>query len=199
MMRVAVIGIQGDVQEHIRMTEQAMKELGIDGEVIWARRKEHLEGVDAAILPGGESTTISKRLKASGMHEILRKMAEEGKAIMGTCAGCILMAKKGDDEVEKTGTELLGIMDMEVDRNAFGRQRESFETELDIEGIGKIDAVFIRAPAIVDAWADCRIISSFEGKGVAAVQGKLMALAFHPELTDDTRIHRFFLKIAMGD
>ena len=196
-MKVAVIGIQGDVQEHIRMTRQAMEELGIDGEVIWARRKEHIEGVDAVILPGGESTTISKRLKANGMHDILRSMAKEGKAIMGTCAGCILMAKKGDDEVEKTDTELLGIMDMEVDRNAFGRQRESFETILDVEGIGKINAVFIRAPAIVDVWGDCRIISEFEGKGVAAVQGKLLALAFHPELTDDTRIHRFFLEMAM--
>ena len=197
-MKVAVIGIQGDVYEHIRMTEQAMEELGISGEVVWARRKEHLEGADAVILPGGESTTISKRLKGSGMHEELRKMASEGAGIMGTCAGCILLAKEGDDEVYKTGTELLGIMDMEVDRNAFGRQRESFETELDVEGIGRVNAVFIRAPAIIRTWGDCRIISDFEGKGVAAVQGKHMALAFHPELTPDTRLHRYFLEMVMN-
>ncbi len=196
-MKVAVIGIQGDVHEHIRMTEEAMNELGISGEAVWARRKEHLEGVDAAILPGGESTTISKRLKGNGMDEALRKMASEGKGIMGTCAGCILLAKEGDEEVHKTGTELLGLMDMEVDRNAFGRQRESFETELDVEGIGRMNAVFIRAPAIIRTWGDCRIISEFEGVGVAAVQGKMLALAFHPELTPDTRMHRYFLEMVL--
>ena len=197
-MKVAVIGIQGDVHEHIRMTREAMRELGMDGEVVWARRKEHLEGVDAVILPGGESTTISKRLRGSGMDEELRRLASEGKGIMGTCAGCILLAKKGDDEVEKTGTELLGLMDMEVDRNAFGRQRESFETELDVEGIGRVNAVFIRAPAILNTWGDCRIISSFGGVGVAAVQGKMMALAFHPELTEDTHLHRYFLEMVLN-
>ena len=197
-MKIAVIGIQGDVYEHIRMTEQAMEELGIEGEVLWARRKEDLKDADAAILPGGESTTISKRLVGNGMHEELKRMVEEGKGIMGTCAGCILLAKKGDDEVEKTGTRLLEIMDMEVDRNAFGRQRDSFETELDVEGIGSVNAVFIRAPAIMRTWGDCRVISEFEGVGVAAVQGKMMALAFHPELTADTRMHRYFLE-RLGD
>ncbi len=197
-MRVAVIGIQGDVYEHIRMTEQVIKELGINGEVIWARRKEDLEDVDAAILPGGESTTISKRLIGNGMHEKIKEMAEQGKGIMGTCAGCILLAKEGDDEVEKTGTSLLGIMDMEVDRNAFGRQRDSFETELDVEGIGTVNAVFIRAPAILRTWGTCRIISEFKGFGVAAVQGKMMALAFHPELTPDTRLHRYFLEMILN-
>ncbi len=198
-MKVAVISFQGDVFEHIRMTRDAMKELGIEGSVVAARRRKDLEGADAAILPGGESTTISKRLRASGMDEKLRKMAGEGKGIMGTCAGCILLAKKGDDEVEKTDTELLGLMDMEIDRNAFGRQRESFETELDVEGIGSVNAVFIRAPAILRTWGDCRIISEFKGMGVAAVQGKLMALSFHPELTDDNRIHREFLRNASED
>lgn len=196
-MKVAVIAFQGDVFEHIRITEKAMKELGIEGKVVSARRKEQLEGADAVILPGGESTTISKRLVSSGIHEEIRLMAEEGKAVMGTCAGCILMAKEGDEDVEKTGTELLGLMDMRVNRNAFGRQRESFETELDIEGIGDFHAVFIRAPAITDSWGECKIISKFEGLGVAAVQGKMMALSFHPELTDDTKIHREFLKMAM--
>ncbi len=198
-MRIAVIGIQGDVYEHIRMTEKAMEKLGIQGEVIWARRREHLEGVDGVIIPGGESTTISKRLKSGGMYEVIREMAEEGKAIMGTCAGCVLMAKEGDEEVEKTGTELLGLMDMRVERNAFGRQRESFETELDVEGIGKINAVFIRAPAIIETWGDCRMISEFMGKGVAAIEGNLLALSFHPELTEDTRIHEMFLKMAGND
>ncbi len=198
-MKVAVIAFQGDVSEHIRMTEEAMKELGIGGSVVAARRRKDLEGADAVILPGGESTTISKRLRASGMDEKLREMAGEGKGIMGTCAGCILLAKKGDEEVEKTDTKLLGLMDMEIDRNAFGRQRESFETELNVEGIGKINAVFIRAPAILRTWGDCRTISEFEGMGVAAVQGKLMALSFHPELTDDCRMHGEFLKNAAKD
>jgi 5'-phosphate synthase pdxT subunit len=154
--------------------------------------------VDAVILPGGESTTISKRLKGSGMDEELRRLASEGKGIMGTCAGCILLAKKGDDGVSKTGTELLGLMDMEVDRNAFGRQRDSFETELDVEGIGNVNAVFIRAPAILRTWGGCRTISVFEGMGVAAVQRKMLALAFHPELTPDTRLHRYFLEMMVN-
>ncbi len=196
-MKVAVIAFQGDVSEHIRITQKAMKELGIEGSVTAVRRKEQLEGAEALILPGGESTAISKRLVSSGLDKAIIKMAEEGKAIMGTCAGCVLMAKEGDEEVEKTGTELLGLMDMRVNRNAFGRQRESFEAELEMEGIGNIDAVFIRAPAITDSWGECRIISSFDGLGVAAVQGKMTALSFHPELTDDTRIHVKFLKMAM--
>ncbi len=196
-MKVAVIAFQGDVSEHVRITEKAMRELGIEGEVAEVRRKKGLEDADAVILPGGESTTISKRLKESGMDVILKQMAAEGKAVMGTCAGCILLAKEGDEEVERTDTELLGIMDMKVRRNAFGRQRESFETELDIRGMGRVRAVFIRGPAIVRTWGECRPIARFDGKIVGAIQGSIMALAFHPELGGDTGIHRKFIEMAV--
>ncbi len=196
-MKVAVIAFQGDISEHVRMTEKAMEELGIEGEVAEVRRKEQLEDADAAILPGGESTTISKRLREAGMDVLLKQMSEDGKAIMGTCAGCILLAKEGDDEVERTDTELLGIMDMKIKRNAFGRQRESFETELDIDDIGRVKAVFIRGPAIVRTWGECSPIARFDGKIVGAVQGKNMALAFHPEISGDIRIHRRFIEMAM--
>jgi 5'-phosphate synthase pdxT subunit len=117
--------------------------------------------------------------------------------ILGTCAGLILLATGGDDEVRKTGQKLLGLMDTVVDRNAFGRQRESFEAPLDMPFIkgGPFNAVFIRAPAIVSAGEGVEVLAQLEGRIVAARQGNILALAFHPELTDDTRIHEYFLGI----
>jgi len=114
---------------------------------------------------------------------------------MGTCAGLILLSKYGDEQVEKTGTKLLGLLDVRVKRNAFGRQRESFQIPLNVKHVGKFEAVFIRAPAIVEAGKDVEVLAVLEDFIVAARQKNVLGLAFHPELTDDTRIHEFFLKI----
>ncbi len=196
-MRIAVVGVQGAVEEHVAITKLAMKKLGIDGEVVATRRKGVVSKSDGVIIPGGESTTISRLIfKDSIASEILEK-AEEGKPIMGTCAGLILLAKHGDEQVEKTNTKLLELLDVWIKRNAFGRQRESFEVVLNIKNIGEFPAVFIRAPAITKVGKGVEVLAKFEGYIVAVQQDSILGLAFHPELTNDTRIHEYFLKLAL--
>jgi 5'-phosphate synthase pdxT subunit len=196
MMKVGVVAVQGDVSEHIAASEKAMSELGIHGSAVNVRRIEDMAGVDRLIIPGGESTTISKLLLKSGLFHVIVGRAQEGMPVMGTCAGCILLARKGDEQVERTETRLLGLMDMKVDRNFYGRQRESFEAQLKIDGISdNFRGVFIRAPAIVEVWGKCRQLSSLEGKIVMAREDNLLGLAFHPELSGSTEVHRAFLEI----
>jgi 5'-phosphate synthase pdxT subunit len=195
-MKVGVIALQGAVSEHIDALKRALRELDIEGSAVPIRRRKDLEKVDGLIIPGGESTTISKLLDKFDMSRNIKKKADEGMPIMGTCAGCILLAKRGDEEVEKSETKLLGLMDMKVKRNAFGRQRESFETTLDIGGFDlPYKAVFIRAPAVESVWGECEALASVEGEIVLARQDNLLACAFHPELTDDMRVHGLLLEM----
>jgi 5'-phosphate synthase pdxT subunit len=197
-MNIGVIALQGAVSEHIEALKRALSELKMEGKVLPIRRKKDFEQVNGLIIPGGESTTISKLLDKSGISGFIKEKAEEGMPIMGTCAGCILLAKEGDEEVENSETKLLSLMDMKVIRNAFGRQRESFEITLDIKGFeNPYKAVFIRAPAIEKVWGKCEALASFNDKIVLAKQENLVACAFHPELTHDTRIHRLLLKMIM--
>ena len=196
-MKLGVVSVQGAFPEHLVSSGKAMRRLGVKGEAKPVRRLSDLEGVDAVIIPGGESTTIAKLLWRFGLHQRLVEMAGQGVPIMGTCAGLVLLAKEGDDQVQKTETRLLGLMDMAVDRNAFGRQRESFEAELDIEGLDSpFPAVFIRAPVITRTWGDCVVLCSYEDNIVMARQGNLLALSFHPELSHDTRIHEMLISMA---
>ena len=198
-MKVGVIALQGAVSEHIEAVLRAIRELEIQGKVTPIRRVKELEALDGLIIPGGESTTISKLLDKFDMSQTIKEMAGKGMPIMGTCAGCILLASKGDEEVEKSETKLLGLMDMKVKRNAFGRQRESFETKLDIKGFDlPYKAVFIRAPAIESVWGGCGALASVEGKIVLARQENLLACTFHPELTDDMRIHGLLLEMIIN-
>ena len=196
-MRIGVIGVQGDVSEHVDAVARAMHEAGKPGEAITVRRREDLDRVDALTIPGGESTTISKLLvKLNLFDEIVRRATDEGMPIMGTCAGCILLAKDAGVQAVKTKTRLLGLMDMAVDRNAFGRQRESFEADLEVDGLEKpFHCVFIRAPAILRTWGDCKPLSRYRDRIVLARQGHLIGAAFHPELSGDLRIHRGFLDL----
>ena len=198
-MRIAVVGVQGAVEEHVIATKNAMKKLGIDGEVVATRRKGVVSKSDGIIIPGGESTTISRLIfRDSIASEILEK-AEEGKPIMGTCAGLILLAKHGDEQVERTNTKLLGLLDVWIKRNAFGRQRESFEVVLNVKNIGEFPAVFIRAPAITKVGKGVDVLATFEDYIVAVQQDKILGLAFHPELTNDTRFHEYFLKLTTNE
>src|SRR5881628_3925262 len=153
-MRIGVIGVQGDVSEHLDAVARAMKEYGKEGEAIAVRRPADLARVDGLTIPGGESTTISKLLVKLGLFdEIVRRATDEGMPIMGTCAGCILLSKDAGSQAEKTKTRLLGLMDMAVDRNAFGRQRESFEGEVSVAVLeAPFRGVFIRAPEITRTW-----------------------------------------------
>ena len=190
-MKVGIVGVQGAVSEHCDI----VRNLG--HEPVWVTRPDKLQDVRAIIIPGGESTTISKLLQTTGLFERIGKLGEEGLPIYGTCAGLILLAKKGDGQVESTGQKLLGLMDMEISRNAFCRQRQSFEEKLDIEGVAKnFPCVFIRAPAITKVWGKCKVLAKKGGFIVAAEQGNLFATAFHPELSGDTRIHEYFLSKA---
>lgn len=148
-------------------------------------------------MPGGESTTISKLLRTFDLHEeLVRRARDEAFPILGTCAGMILLSTEGDGQVEKTDTRLLGLMEMSVNRNAFGRQRESFEAQLAIKGFdGPVPGVFIRAPAITRTWGSCEPLGNLGEHIIAARQGNLLAFAFHPELTGDTRVHEAFLDV----
>lgn len=198
MKRIGVLAIQGDVSEHLRAVRNAAAASGVKAEAVAVRRGPDIETVHALILPGGESTTISKMLHANGLFAPVKARAEQGSlAVMGTCAGMIVIAKGGDDQVAKTKTDLLQLMDLDVDRNAFGRQRESFETDLSVEGFATpIHAVFIRAPAIRKAYGRAKVLAKVGEFGVFAKQGSFLATAFHPELTPDTRVHGMLIDMA---
>ncbi|MCD6481610.1 MAG: pyridoxal 5'-phosphate synthase glutaminase subunit PdxT [Thermoplasmata archaeon] len=196
-MRVAVIAVQGAVSEHVEAVERAMERMGVDGRAIATLKPEEVRESDAIILPGGESTTIGKLIWKNGIAEEIIRAANDGRPVMGTCAGCILMAKHGDEQIERTGTRLLGLMNIWVKRNAFGRQRESFQTMLKIKHIGDFEGVFIRAPAILKAGEEVEVLSTLEEYIVGAKQNNMLALAFHPELTGDTRIHEYFIRMAL--
>jgi 5'-phosphate synthase pdxT subunit len=173
----------------------AFEEMNVCGTTVSVRYKEHIDEIDALIIPGGESSTISKILTKSGMFDAIVKRVEDNTLpIMGTCAGCVLLAKKIVEK--KDNLESLNAMDIEVERNAFGRQKESFEKIIEIKGFSKsYHAVFIRAPVIKNVWGTCEILSEVDKKIVAARQKKFLAFSFHPELTDDIRMHKYFLEM----
>jgi 5'-phosphate synthase pdxT subunit len=195
-MKAGVISVQGAAPEHIAALKVAMANLGMEGEAVSVRRAEDLEGIECLVLPGGESTTISKLLRRFDLFDRIIDLANGSMPILGTCAGCVLLSKEGDDQVEKTETELLKLMDMAVDRNAFGRQRESFEVPLTIEGMAEqFPAVFIRAPLITKVWGRCESLATHSSSIVMAKQDNLLALSFHPELSGDSRIHEMLLRM----
>ena len=190
-MKIGVLALQGDFAEHIVM----LKKLG--AETVEVRLPAHLEGLDGLIIPGGESTTIGKLMVAYDLLEVIRDFGQ-GHAIWGTCAGAILLSKDARRE-----QPLLELMDITVERNAFGRQVDSFEAALNVDMVKKatasdepFHAVFIRAPIIESVAADTEVICALDdGRIVAAQQGKLLATSFHPELTGDTRFHQYFLSL----
>ena len=199
-MKIGVIAHQGAVSEHVGALKHTFSQHNVQGKVILVKTKDDLKDISGLIIPGGESTTISKLIKKTNMMEEIRSLAQKGTPILGTCAGCILLAKEGDEEVKKSETELLQLMDMKVTRNAFGRQKESFETQLEITSLGEpYKAVFIRAPAIIKVWGECQILSKFQEKIVMARQNNLIAASFHPELTVDLRVHSLLLRMIMDN
>jgi 5'-phosphate synthase pdxT subunit len=166
-------------------------------QAIPVRLPADLDGLDALIMPGGESTTIAKLLSDYGLTQPIRRLAKKGFPIFGTCAGLILMAKK----VPKLEMECISVMDIEVARNAFGRQLDSFEADLKIPALhnGSFHGIFIRAPVIEKVEPGVEVLCQLNGRPVAVRQGKLLGCAFHPELTDDSRLHKYFLDMVKGD
>ena len=190
MARIGVLALQGDVSEHVLALERAGNG---KVQVVEVRRPGQIEECQALVLPGGESTTICRQLESSGLIEELKAAALSGKPILATCAGLVLVSQ----EVEGEGrVKPLGLMDIKISRNAFGPQRESFEADLQIKGLDKpYRAVFIRAPAIAQVGRNVEVLARVGEAVVAARQKNLLALAFHPELTEDPRIHQIFLKM----
>jgi len=191
-MNVGVLALQGDFREHLL----ALGECGVSGKLV--KTAQEIKQVDALIIPGGESTTISKLAKAFDLFDLISKRIADGMPTYGSCAGMILVSKSIIDPASEQ--ETFGGIDMQVRRNAFGRQTESFEVDLDFEGItGKqFRGVFIRAPWVESYSPTVEILANVEVKGrnhpVAVRSGKVLATAFHPELTGDNRIHRYFLE-----
>jgi 5'-phosphate synthase pdxT subunit len=191
-MKIGVLAAQGAFAEHIKVLEK------LDVEAVAVRVPGELKGVKGLIIPGGESTTISRLMSAYDLMGEIKRLAGEGTAVFGTCAGMILMAH----QISGNSARSLGLMDITVRRNAFGRQVDSFETPLDIPVLGKkaFPGVFIRAPKIEDCAKGVDVLARLaDGTIVAARQGKLLVTAFHPELTDDPRFHRYFLDIVSGE
>ncbi len=190
-MKIGVLASQGAFAEHIAILQR------LDVEALPIRLPKELAGLDGLIIPGGESTSISKLMLDYNLMDEVRNLAKNGLPMFGTCAGMILLAKKAPNST----VEPLGVMDITVRRNAFGRQKESFETELSIPVLGQkpFPGIFIRAPVIEQANSNVEILARLaNGTGVAARQGNLLVSAFHPELTEDLRFHRYFLGIISG-
>ena len=190
MARIGVLALQGDISEHVLALERAGQG---KAQVVEVRKSGQIEKCQALVLPGGESTTIIRQLESSGLTEELKAAALSGMPILATCAGLVLVSQ----EIEGMGrVKPLGLMDIKISRNAFGPQRESFEADIQIKGLDRpYPAVFIRAPAICAAGSGVEVLASVGEAVVAARQKNLLALAFHPELTEDPRIHQIFLKM----
>lgn len=184
---VGVLALQGGVKEHALMIEEC------GAKAVEVRKAADLKGVDAIVLPGGESTTMSLLSNECGLLAFLKKAVLGGMPAFGTCAGAILLAKRVG---KRKG--LIGAMDIKIERNAYGRQLDSFETALKVNGIGFFHGVFIRAPVIESVGKNVEVLSSYNGKPVLVREGSIMAATFHPELTGNTRIHELFLKGIKG-
>ena len=187
MAAIGVLALQGDFEAHAKVLA------GLGCEVALVRRVADLSGLDGLVIPGGESTTLLNLMGDEPWFPALRRFKDDGGALMGTCAGAILLAR----EVQSPAQESLGLLDATIARNAFGRQVESFETTLDAPGLGgTITALFIRAPRFKALGPDVEILAAYRGEPVLVREGRVLAMTFHPELTGDTKLHAYFLTMA---
>lgn len=195
---IGVLGFQGDIEEHITISKLALKELQFNGRVIIVKKNCDLEALNGLIIPGGESTVMGRLSIFNQTITIMKEKIREGMPVMGTCSGLIMLASRVYDRVVgETNQPTLGVLDVVVERNAFGRQRESFEVDLDIPIIGekKFRGVFIRAPIVREIGPNVQVLSKLNNLIVAVQQGNIIGTAFHPELTNDSRLHQYFIKI----
>ncbi|AKA48306.1 glutamine amidotransferase [uncultured archaeon] len=192
-MIIGIVGFQGDVSEHSDILQRLSREEGMEISVRLIRKKEDLEGIDGLIIPGGESTTIYKLLKQYSIYDLIKERIERGLPVMGTCAGVILLSRDtGDERVEG-----MGALDVRINRNAYGRQINSFIDEVEIKGLGRFKAVFIRAP-VIESVENAEVLSEHEGNAIMVRSGNILGMTFHPELTQDIRIHKLFTDIIGG-
>ena len=195
---IGVLALQGDVEENIKATTDALREMNLKGKVISVRYPDEILKVDGLIIPGGESTVMGLLLSIkNGLLDSITKVLQNRIPIMGTCAGMIVLAKKSYDKVVGNKKQLLlGALDIEIERNSFGRQYDSFESTLEISGIGNdFKGIFIRAPTVISTGSRVQILSKFDGKIVAVQQENIIGTSFHPELSGDNRMHRLFIEL----
>ena len=195
---IGVLSIQGDVKENHLAVQSALDELKIDGKIIDVKTPEDVSILDGIVIPGGESTTIGQLSLVNGSLKVLKEKIENGMPVLGICAGMIMLSKTADDRVVgKTNQPLLDILDVKLERNSFGRQHESFEADvsLDLIDIPKFNGVFIRAPSVSDVGVDVEVLSKFNEKIVAVKKGNIIGTSFHPELTQDTSLHKYFVNL----
>lgn len=204
-VQIGVLAVQGDVLEHVNMMNVVLEKKGIKSKTILVRKPEQIEQLDGLIIPGGESTVMSRLVSEmrfdNKLVNTIREKVKNGMAILGTCAGVIMLSKTSKDHVVKDFSQvLLELMDIDVIRNKYGRQQVSFELPITIEGFGKqpFPGVFIRAPVITSVRKNVDILARNSEEIFAAKQGKLLAATFHPELTDDMRFHEYFLDLILS-
>lgn len=192
-MKVGVLALQGDVREHVR----SLSDCGVSAQPV--RRENEIESIDALVIPGGESTTIAKLARSFGVFELIAQRIKDGMPTYGSCAGMILVANSVLDAIE--GQETFGGMDVVVRRNAFGRQVDSFESDLHFAGItdAPLRAIFIRAPWVESVSENVRVLAAVDGHPVAIQQNNVLATSFHPELTGDNRVHKYFIDSVCKD
>jgi len=193
-----VLSIQGDVLENILSVKAAIDALGIDATVAAVKTSDEISKVDGLVIPGGESTTIGQLSKFNGSLKILKEKIEQGMPVLGICAGMVLLSNNANDKVVgKIDQPLLNILDIKLERNSFGRQRQSFESNISLNSIGisKFNGVFIRAPSISDVGSDVEVLSKFNEKIIAVKKNNVIGVAFHPELTSDISLHKYFVNL----
>jgi len=197
-IKIGVLGIQGDIEENILSVAEALKNLNLQGTVESVRYSESIAELDGLILPGGESTVIGNLLSIQGnIFQTIKKKITEGMPVLGTCAGLIMLSKRTYDKVVgETKQNLFGVLDVVIERNAFGRQHESFEVDLDIPILGKglFRGIFIRSPIINNVGESVNILTKLNDKIVAVKQNNIIGTSFHPELSADIRLHELFIK-----
>lgn len=198
-LRIGILGLQGDFEAHLKALHRAAETLHLEVEGVIVKLPQHLNDLDGIILPGGESTTIGKLMELYGLKEPLQQMISQGVPVWGTCAGLILLARETDNAL--AGQPLLASMDIRVCRNAFGSQRESFETDLSVPELGEapFHAFFIRGPSVEEVGPGVQVLATLDDGTIVAVrQGSLLGTAFHPEVAGDPRFHDYFLRLVQS-
>lgn len=195
---IGILAVQGDVAENVSVTRMAMDELGLEGTVREVKTPEQISDLDGLVIPGGESTVIGTLSLVNGSLKRIKEKIASGMPVLGTCAGMILLSKKAKDRiVGEMEQPLLDFLDVKIERNTFGRQKDSFEAEVSLEKIGipKFRGVFIRAPSVIEAGKNVEVLSKIDEKIVAVKQGNIIGTSFHPELTEDLSVHKYFLTL----
>lgn len=198
-LRIGILGLQGDFEAHLKALHRAAEALHLEVEGVIVKLPQHLNDLDGIILPGGESTTIGKLMELYGLKEPVQQIISQGVPVWGTCAGLILLARETDNAL--AGQPLLASMDIRVCRNAFGSQRESFETDLSVPELGEapFHAFFIRGPSVEEVGPGVQVLATLDDGTIVAVrQGSLLGTAFHPEVAGDPRFHDYFLRLVQS-